>query len=131
MKKIEKKAYSKNRAGSKDISSTGVSLKSLNIGIKKQYLKSGNMCRVTFRLPKEAAPDARVVTLAGDFITWNTAEAQMKKLRNGDFTLTLELPCNKEYHYRYLIDESRWENDWYADRYAPNPYGCDDSVVVV
>lgn len=100
-------------------------------GIKKQYLKSGNMCNVTFMLPKAAAPDAKCVTIVGDFNNWSTTETQLKKLKNGDFKVTLELLCDREYRFRYLIDASRWENDWFADKYVPNRYGCDDSVVAV
>lgn len=99
--------------------------------IKKQYLKSGGTCKVTFTLPKAAAPEAKVVTVAGDFNNWSETEAQMKKLRNGDFRLTVELSSDMEYRYRYLIDSSRWENDWNADDYVPNEYGCDDSLVKV
>jgi 1,4-alpha-glucan branching enzyme len=99
--------------------------------VKKQYLKSKGACRVTFRLPKAAAPEAKVVTLVGDFNNWNETEAQMKKLKNGDFKITLELSEDREYKYRYLIDSSRWENDWQADSYVPNPFGCDDSLVKV
>lgn len=99
--------------------------------LKKQYVKSKNICKVTFRLPKEAAPDARSVTIVGDFNKWNITETKMKKLRNGDFTLTLELPCNREYSFRYLIDANRWEKDWFADKHIPGNSGVDDSVVVV
>ncbi len=102
-----------------------------NMAIKKQYLKSAPACRVTFRLPKDAAPEAHIVTIVGDFNNWNTAETQLKRLKNGDFKITVELPCNREYRFRYLIDANRWENDWFADKYIPNPYGCDDSVVFV
>lgn len=100
-------------------------------GPKKQYIKSGKACKVTFRLPKAAAPDARIVTVVGDFNNWNVSETKMKKLKNGDFTTTLELHCNREYRFRYLIDSSRWENDWSADKYVRNRYGSDDSVVVI
>ena len=99
--------------------------------IKKQYLKSNKTCKVTFKLPKEAAPEAQVVTVVGDFNNWNETEAQMKKLKNGDFTLTLDLSSEKEYRYRYLIDSSRWENDWQADSYVANPFGCDDSLIKI
>jgi 1,4-alpha-glucan branching enzyme len=104
--------------------------KSIIRGLKKQYLNS-TACKVTFRLPKEAAPEAKTVTLVGDFNNWNLTDNQMKKLKNGDFKLTLKLPCNREYRFKYLIDSTRWENDWYADKYIPNPYGGEDSVVVV
>lgn len=100
-------------------------------GLKKQYLKTGNVCKVTFRLPKDAAPDAETVTIVGDFNDWNLTENKMKKLKNGDFTLTLDLPCDREYRFRYLVDANRWENDWFADKYVPNDFGADDSVVVI
>jgi 1,4-alpha-glucan branching enzyme len=102
-----------------------------NSGIKKQYLKSGPMCNVTFRLPKDAAPDARSITIVGDFNNWNKSETPLKRLKNGDFKLTLKLPCNREYRFRYLIDANRWENDWFADKYISNPHGSDDSLVIV
>lgn len=100
-------------------------------GIKKQYLKSNGWCNVTFTLPKDAAPDARVVNLVGDFNEWNLTETEMKKLKSGDFKVTLKLHKNKEYRFRYLIDSKRWENDWSADEYVPNLFGCEDSLVIV
>jgi len=100
-------------------------------GIKKEYLKSKPLCKVTFRLPKDAAPDAKTVSVVGDFNNWNVKQSRMKKLSNGDFTLTLPLPCSGEYNFRYLVDAEKWENDWFADKYIPNEYGEDNSVVVV
>ncbi len=105
--------------------------KSDNSGIRKQYLKSNGSCKVTFRLPKEAAQGARSVTIAGDFNNWDTTKTPLKRLKNGEFKLIMELPRNKEYRFKYLIDSKHWENDWHADKYVPNSYGNDDSVVVV
>jgi hypothetical protein len=99
--------------------------------IKKKYLDSHSSCRVTFRLPKGAVGPAEKVVIVGDFNKWDREASPMKKLRNGDFEIMLELPAEKEYRFRYLIDGHRWENDWSADRYEPNPHGCDDSVVIV
>ncbi|UCH80587.1 MAG: isoamylase early set domain-containing protein [Nitrospiraceae bacterium] len=100
-------------------------------GIKKQYLKSNGSCNVTFRLPREAAPDAQVVTIVGDFNNWNLTDNKMKKLKNGDFKVTLKLHRDREYRFKYFIDSSRWENDWCADKYIPNTFGSDDSLVIV
>lgn len=100
-------------------------------GIRKQYLKSKSLCKVTFRLPKEAAPDAKSVVIVGDFNNWDKEATPMKRLKNGDFTVTLELETGREYRFKYLIDGHRWENDWHADRYEKNIYGTEDSVVVV
>ena len=101
------------------------------LNIKKQYLNSNGSCNVTFRLSKDAAPDAQVVTIVGDFNNWNLTESQMKKLKNGDFKATLKLHRDKEYRFRYFIDGTRWENDWCADKYVPNTFGSDDSLVIV
>jgi len=130
MKKIvEKKIYGADvtaRKISPVKQNKAVKVKSLN----RHYLASENLCRITFRLPKEAAHNAETATVVGDFNNWNPTEHEMKKLKNGDFTLTLELPCNREYSFRYLIDAKRWENDWFADKYVPNDFQTENSVVI-
>jgi hypothetical protein len=35
------------------------------------------------------------------------------------------------YRYRHVLNGKRWENTQHADGYVPNPYGSDDSVIVV
>ncbi len=101
------------------------------LGIRKEYSKSHKVCHATFRLPGEAAPKARKVTLVGDFNGWDKETTRLQKLDNGDFTVTLELDPGREYRFRYLIDGKIWENDWRADKYVKNPYGDEDSVVCV
>ncbi|MBF0487931.1 MAG: isoamylase early set domain-containing protein [Nitrospirae bacterium] len=95
-------------------------------GFKKVYIEDTNICRVTFTLQKEAAPDAATVAIAGDFNSWDSASHMMRRSRNGNFTITLDLEAEKDYQFKYLIDGTRWENDWKADR-----YDGDNSVVVV
>lgn len=102
-----------------------------SVGIKKQYSKSGSGCKVTFRLPKEAAKGAKTVFLVADFNNWSHTATPMLKLKTGEFKVTLELQQGKEYKFRYLIDGHRWENDWNADQYIRNEYGSDDSLVIV
>ncbi|MGO9014936.1 MAG: isoamylase early set domain-containing protein [Dissulfurispiraceae bacterium] len=98
-------------------------------GIMKEYTKSRNLCKVTFILPGEAAPKAQQVAIVGDFNNWNMTSTYLGKTENGDFSVTLELEAGKEYRFRYLIDNHRWENDWFADKYLAGPYGVEDSVV--
>ncbi|MFQ5965655.1 MAG: PilZ domain-containing protein [Candidatus Scalinduaceae bacterium] len=102
-----------------------------NVGIKKVFLKSKNVWRVKFRLPKVAAPDAKSVRIVGDFNNWDIHTNPMKMLENGDYTIILDLEPGKEYQFRYLIDESRWENDWKADKYVKSPYEDSDNSVVI
>lgn len=100
-------------------------------GIKKEHFKTKNICRVTFRLPKIAASDAKNVCIVGDFNNWNIRANPMKKLKNGDYTIKLDLEPGKEYQFRYFIDESKWENDWNADKYVKSLYGDSDNSVVM
>ncbi|MDD3619138.1 MAG: isoamylase early set domain-containing protein [Desulfobulbaceae bacterium] len=100
------------------------------MAIKKRYLKSKPVCKVTFSLPKEAAGPAKTVCIVGDFNNWKKKGNSLRKLKNGSFKIDLDLPSGREYQFRYLIDNSRWENDWAADKYVPGPYG-DNSVVDV
>jgi hypothetical protein len=105
-------------------------LKPLRSSLIKEYLEDRSQCRVIFILPKEAAPDARQVTIAGDFNDWDVSGTSLIKLKNGDFSVPLVLDSGREYKFKYLIDGSRWENDWFADKYIPNSFGSDDSVVI-
>jgi 1,4-alpha-glucan branching enzyme len=100
-------------------------------GPGKRYLKTRPSCRVTFRLPAAAAPDAREVCLLGDFTGWSHRPAAMRRLKCGDFSVTMELAVGREYRYRYLLDGERWENDWSADRYDPNGFGGEDSILIL
>jgi hypothetical protein len=99
--------------------------------IAKRYLKTSPVCRVSFRLPAEVAPGECSVHVTGDFNGWEISATPMTRLKNGDYGVTVDLETGREYHFRYLIDGCRWENDWAADRYDPNPHGGFDSVVVV
>jgi hypothetical protein len=100
-------------------------------GLIKEYSTDGSSCSVSFTLPKEAAQGSRTVTIAGDFNNWDVHKSPLSQLPGGDFRITLTLAGGREYRFRYCIDGVRWENDWHADRYVPNSYGSDDSVVQV
>ena len=100
-------------------------------GIEKKILKTRPVCKVTFTLPREAAPEAQTVCVMGEFNDWSRDANPMKRRKNGDFFVSLDLEKGRSYRFRYLIDGWKFENDWQADRYEPNPYGGDDSVVEV
>ncbi|RDV27386.1 glycoside hydrolase [Alteromonas aestuariivivens] len=101
------------------------------MSLKKQYLKSKPVCKVTFRLNSEEAGNADSAKLVGDFNAWNASVEPMKKLKNGDFTQTIELEKDQEYQFRYLLDDETWENDWSADSYQPSPVSLEDNSVVI
>lgn len=99
------------------------------MSLTKKYLKSKPVCKVTFKLLKSECNAADSVALAGDFNDWQGEP--MKKLKSGDFTLTLDLDKDAKYQFRYKLNEDTWENDWSADEYIPSPVSLEDNSVVV
>lgn len=101
------------------------------MALYKAYPKKGTTCKVTFELPEEATMGVSTVALVGDFNAWNKGEHILKKNKEGLFSITITLDQGHEYQFRYLMDESRWENDWAADKYMPSGYGNSDNSVVI
>jgi len=95
--------------------------------LKKQFLKSKDVCKVTFYTP--ASIEAENVYLVGDFNEWSETTHAMEPLKDGRFKITLELDKGNTYQFRYLVDKSEWHNDWEADRYVANPFSGDNSIV--
>ena len=93
--------------------------------ITKKYSQDGKKCRVTFKLPADTNSDT--AQLFGEFNNW--VGQIMTKQKKGGFTLSITLPPGKKYQFRYLLDDNRWENEYQADGFIPNPYGSEDSVL--
>ena len=83
---------------------------------------------VTFTVPEAAG--ASYAHLVGDFNDWSTTSTPLTRQPNGDLAVTIELAPGT-YRYRFLLDAQRWDNDWAADRYVPNEFGSEDSVIDV
>ena len=101
------------------------------MGLKKSFSKDKTKCTVTFTVSAEAAQGAKTINIAGDFNSWSSTDTPMKKGKDGSFSAKIELVAGKEYQFRYLLDNSKWENDWNADKYIPAPYSNADNSVVV
>jgi 1,4-alpha-glucan branching enzyme len=99
--------------------------------MKRTYSKDKTRCRVTFWLPQSAAPNAVSVTVAGSFNDWSSDRHPMKRLKNGDFSLAIDLPAGQEHEFRFLVDGMRWVNAWNADKYAWSDHACCDNSVIV
>ena len=95
--------------------------------LKKRRFKKQNVVKVTFVLPPEVEGDT--VHLVGEFNDWQTSHA-MRRQKDDSWRITLDLEPGREYQFRYLVDGQRWLNDPEADKYVPNPYGDENSVVV-
>lgn len=93
------------------------------MSIKKQYLKSKPVCKVTFKVESEQAAGAQKIDLIGDFNHWMDNTSEMKALKDGSFTITLDLETGREYQFRYFADGNRWLNDVEADSFVPSGFG--------
>ncbi len=97
------------------------------MAIQKQYLKSKPICKVTFTVPAEAAQEVKVV---GSFNAWNSEETTLKKLKNGNFKGSINLPKDQSYEFRYIIDGT-YTNDDQADEFWWNDFAATENGVLV
>jgi 1,4-alpha-glucan branching enzyme len=95
--------------------------------LRKNYSKTGASCRVTFDLPPGV--NAEAASLCGEFNDWSPTAHPMGHRKDGRFSTTISLQVGETYRFRYLLDGERWENDWGADGYMPNPFGDEDSLI--
>jgi len=85
---------------------------------------------VTFHLHRSLLAES--VHVVGDFNDWDRHSHPLtREHENGTWKLTIELEKGQEYQFRYLIDGKNWQNEWHADRYVPNPFGGENSVIAV
>ncbi|WP_209404007.1 isoamylase early set domain-containing protein [Pseudozobellia sp. WGM2] len=97
------------------------------MAISKQYLKTRPVCKVTFTVPAEEAAKVAVV---GDFNNWKANKASsLKKLKNGSFKGTLELPKESSYEFKYIID-GNYVNETEADGYKWNDYAGGENALL-
>ncbi|WP_298780052.1 isoamylase early set domain-containing protein [uncultured Polaribacter sp.] len=96
------------------------------MAIKKQFLKSKPVCKVTFTVP---AQEANEVVVVGNFNEWDAKATPLKKLKNGSFKGSINLASGNSYEFRYLVDGS-YTNETEADNFAWNDYaGAENSVL--
>lgn len=98
------------------------------MAIKKQFLKSKPVCKVTFTV---AAEEANNVVVVGSFNEWNSESTPLKKLKNGSFKGTVALESSNSYEFRYLVDGA-YVNEQEGDGLAWNDFaGTENSVLTV
>jgi 1,4-alpha-glucan branching enzyme len=98
------------------------------MSIKKQFIKTKPVCKVTFSLE---AKEAQTVAVVGDFNNWNAAEGELSKLKNGTFKGAFDLPKDNSFEFKYVVDGS-YVNEPEADSYRWNDYAnAENSVLEV
>lgn len=83
------------------------------MSLKKQFLKSKDVCKVTFRIGSEEANGQTTAYLLGTFNQWKP-EA-MQRLKDGSFKMIKDLDTQQTYQFRYRLGEDTWINDHEAD----------------
>jgi 1,4-alpha-glucan branching enzyme len=98
------------------------------MSIKKQFVKTKSVCKVTFSVEAKGASAASVV---GDFNNWSPVEGELSKLKNGTFKGVFDLPKDASYEFKYLID-GEYKNDPEADSFRWNDFaGTENGVLEV
>lgn len=98
------------------------------MSIKKQFIKSKPVCKVTFSVE---AKEAKTASVIGDFNNWNVANGEMVKLKTGIFKGLFEIPTEKSYEFKYVVDGT-YINEPEADAQVWNDFaGAENSLLTV
>lgn len=100
------------------------------MAIHRRSLKNNAVYKVTFQIPINIANTATQANLLGEFNNWSTSATPMKRSKEGSFSVTIELEKGRSYQFRYLLEQSRWENDPDADGYLSTPFGDSQNSVI-
>ncbi len=96
------------------------------MAIKKQFVKTKPVCKVTFSIQAKDASGAAVV---GDFNNWDPKTGALSKLKNGTFKGTFDISKNASYEFRYMVDGA-FVNEPEADSFLWNDFaGAENSVL--
>jgi len=76
-----------------------------------------------------SAPQARSVSIAGDFNQWNTSSHSLKHDKHGVWRTSLSLDRG-QYEYRFFVD-GEWQNDPSCSSFIENPFGTSNSLKIV
>ena len=98
------------------------------MSIKKQFVKTKPVCKVTFSVEAKEAVKASVV---GDFNNWDQKEGELSKLKNGTFKGVFDMPKDTSYEFKYVID-GNFVNEPEADSFKWNEFaGTENGVLTV
>lgn len=77
------------------------------------------------------APDARTVSLAGDFNGWSVADTPLTDLDgNGVWTVVVPLHTGR-YQYKFVVDGERWVVDPDAPAFHPDGFGGRNALLAI
>jgi 1,4-alpha-glucan branching enzyme len=83
-------------------------------------------CKVTFSLRE---PNAREVSLVGDFNNWDAGANSMKLDKDGSWKVSLIFPPGR-YEFKFLAD-GKWREGSKEEQTVPNCFGTLNNVLIV
>jgi Carbohydrate-binding module 48 (Isoamylase N-terminal domain) len=92
-------------------------------------LGSGQETKVYVRLVL-LQPEARSVSVAGDFNGWNPGQTKLERSEGGMWTVTIALKPGR-YQYMFVIDGKQWIADPFATDDAGDGFGSQNAVLDV
>ncbi|MEJ2292071.1 MAG: isoamylase early set domain-containing protein [Deinococcales bacterium] len=98
--------------------------------VKKQFVKTRNVAKVTFEVDSDVAADE--VQLIADFTDWRPVA--FGRLKNGRWKLVQELEPGRSYQYRYRVLKDgavAYRNDESSDGLVGNDLGSENAVLNV
>jgi hypothetical protein len=96
--------------------------------IKKQTVKSRNVCKLTFELP--AGHQADEVHLLAEFNGWKPVP--FEQVKGGKWKLVQEVEPGRDYQFRYMLvrgGQRDFINDEAADGTVRNDQGTENAVI--
>ena len=94
--------------------------------LTKKFFKTKDETEVTFEFNRS---DVTTASLVGDFNGWQAIEMKFNK-KSKTFKTKVRLPKDGSFHFRYLLNDTEWANDYQADQYLANEFGTENSVVL-
>ena len=75
------------------------------------------------------APEAKAVSLTGDFNDWDVNSLPMKRDRQGTWKASVKLKPGR-HEYRFWVD-GVWQDDPSAQERVSNPFGGHNCIIMV
>ena len=96
------------------------------MSIKKQFIKTKPVCKVTFSVEAKEAIQASVI---GDFNNWNPEEGTLNKLKNGTLKGVFSIGKDASYEFKYIIDGA-FVNETESDAFLWNEFSGNENGVL-
>ncbi len=96
--------------------------------IKKKPVRGKDLTAVTFR--SKAPKSTRSLQLLGEFNDWRSDRHPMKRRKDGTWSVTVRLPKDEQFQFRYLIDGEQWLTDEQGDGLALNELGDPNALIM-